>query len=149
LYVYSWFVWRFLPVAELYGYAALENALRLRCAQENSFPKTRNKKNVYNLASLLRHALSLGWINVESLDTYKYMQKARKRSLDRALKIMGDEKSAEAWVSELNPTIYREQLESSLPFTRNEIAHGSSPFSPSVHSSLIQCHDLIQHLFPS
>jgi hypothetical protein len=148
LYVYSWFVWRFEPVAELYGYAALENALRERCIRENSFPKTRNKKPVYNLASLLKHALSENWINVESLDTYKYMQEARARSLKRALKIMGDETSAEAWVSALNPTIYRDQMESSLPFTRNQIAHGMNTLSPTVHSSLVQCHDLIQHLFP-
>ena len=147
LYVYSWFVWRFLPVAELYGYAALENALRERCARENSFPKTGKKKPFYNLTSLLKHAMSEGWINVESLSTYKRMQEARVRSLQQALLAMGDEENAEAWVPKLNPTVYKEQLESSLPFTRNEIAHGSSTLSPTVHSSLIQCHDLIQNLF--
>jgi hypothetical protein len=149
LYLYSWFIWRFLPVSEFYGYAALENALRQKCDQENSFPKSRNRKLVYTLASLLKYALSEGWINVESLDTYEHIKRARSRTLDRALRIMGDEKSAEAWVPDFSPSIYRAQLESSLPFVRNELAHGASTLSPTVHSSLIQCHDLIQHLFSS
>jgi hypothetical protein len=149
LYVYSWFIWRFMPVAELYGYAALENALRQRCAKEDSFPQAKNKKRPsYQLAPLLKHAFNKGWIDVESLESYKYMQEARTRSLKRAMKFMGDEKSAEAWVADLDPTKYRKQLEISLPFTRNEIAHGSSPLSPTVDSSLILCHDLIQHLYP-
>lgn len=54
LLLYAWFVYRFIPVAELHAYSTVEMALKERAERESL--------NIKNLKKLLEVAIQRGWI---------------------------------------------------------------------------------------
>ncbi len=142
LLLYSWFVFRFVPVAELYAYASLEHALRIRI---NSVPVGK-KRQFRGLKDRLKHAISQKWIRVEFLPHYQRLEKIQAVEWERAKKIFGN---PDVWVVQLDPTKYADQLLGGLPALRNELAHGTHRLSLSGYLTLEICRDIIQQLFPA
>lgn len=58
LYVYHWFVYDFVTLAEQQAYAAVEAALRYRYREDLGDPNAKG-----TLKKLLDHAISKGWLN--------------------------------------------------------------------------------------
>lgn len=56
-FIYSWFCYELLTLAEQQCYSALENGLRIRAEQANALPKRRGMK------ALIDNACDCGWLN--------------------------------------------------------------------------------------
>lgn len=132
LLLYSWYVYRFIPVAEFHASATLEFALRLRS----------NKPN-WGLKRLIKFAISEGWVKNEDFFIFRQHQQARNahRSLIRQLDPsyeLPDEKND-----------YVEKLVEAIPYLRNQFAHGANMVHPDGHTHLEICADFINQLFDS
>jgi hypothetical protein len=140
--LYAWFVWRFYAVAELYAYASLEFAIKLRAeiagVQPSSIPKS--------LRPLMEFAISRGWIIPEDLPHYQLLSRNQERALERYEGIF-DEEVARDWAPQIDPAGYREQLLRGIPGLRNEHAHGTTYISSASGSAVAQCGDIISMLF--
>lgn len=79
LYLYSWFVYRFYPVAEQQALTSLEFALRERLLQAGESGK--GKRRIRGLAAQLQRARALGFIRNEGLKIRERlaMRRARER----------------------------------------------------------------------
>lgn len=120
--LYSWFVYRFIPVAQMQAYATLEYALRLRLGhQDDDRPP--------GLKLLLRKALK-----------EKLLTDARFRDWpghqDGA---MGATPGSTAWIERA--------LLDFVTFFRNNLAHGSSTLLPDGGRTLRMVADAINQLF--
>ena len=125
LLVYSWFVYRFNQIAELHAFASLEFALKNKCGDS---PK--------GLKKLLETAVERGWI----LDSgFRYYRPG-------AIEGMADDGE------DSNPDTkdvqeYCRTLVETMPFIRNELAHGSRMLHPNGLTTLAIVADLINQLF--
>jgi len=134
LYLYSWFVYRFGPVAEYHACISLEYALRL---------KLNGKKR--GLAQLLKHAVSEGWLKDDGFSVwwnrkrqteyYKQMYKDISKTLGRELEFK-EEKFE-----------YVKVLTENLPKIRNNYAHGAPTLGPASYMHLQICAEAINQLF--
>ncbi len=140
LLLYSWYVFRFVPVAELYAYASLEHALRIKTDRASGA----NQRRFSGLKSLLKHAISEKWIHVEQLPHYQRLEEIQTHQWERAKNLFGD---PDVWVTRLDPIKYADQLLGGLPALRNELAHGTHRLSLSGYLTLEICRDIIQQLF--
>lgn len=132
LVLYSWFVYRFIPVAEFHAIASLEYALKI---------KTGKKK--WGLKRLLAHAVKEGW--VMDNDFYIHRQnlerdKAHAEQLKGFLNI-----EPQAGIPEEGR--YTSVLVESLPYLRNVYAHGSNTIAPQGYLTLIICAEFINKIF--
>ena len=125
LLVYSWFVYRFIPVAELHAYASLEYAL-----------KERNGASEKGLRRLLELAVERGWIKDSSFNHFQ--QDVEDAAEGRIVSENLDSSDVQD---------YCKILVDMLPYLRNEIAHGSSFLHPNRLTTLAICADLINQLF--
>lgn len=150
LYLYSWFVYRFFPVAEQHALTSLEFALRERLPP----PKlTRNgKPRIEGLFDRLKRARELGLIRNEGL-------KIRERAALRRARARYEYETTEEMIrtgatvmvlddSKIQPN---EQdlshdwigaLIESLPEIRNDYAHGSKR----LHSTMLQTFEIVSDL---
>lgn len=132
LVLYSWFVYRFIPVAEFHAIASLEYALKL---------KTGKKR--WGLKRLLGYAVNEGW--VKDSDFYIHRQKIERNRihaerLKESLSIEPQELLAEEGE-------YTSLLVQSLPYLRNIYAHGSNTIAPQGYLTLIICAEFINKIF--
>jgi len=144
LFLYSWFVWRLLPVASLYAYITLEYALGIRARGSMSSDETAPR----GLGPLLELALSRQWVVVEELSQYRRIDRAQKQALERWRSIFEEEELVLNWAPQVNPDSYARQISQAIPALRNELAHGTEYLSPSALSTLELCRDMILQLFP-
>lgn len=119
VYLYSWFIYRFQPVAEMQSLACLEYALRTRLADEIKAGKLKAKRP--GLQKLMRYAVDNQLIKNEGF--------AR-------------------WVRAQDPEwdLLR-SLESALPQSRNDYAHGSYNLMPTALGIIELVHEIINQLF--
>ncbi len=134
-YVYSWFVYPFLPVALLYSILAVELALGLRVKQTN--PAMFAGEREPTLFPLLRYALEQRWITDAGFGVQ-----------------VPDSASVPERIAQQFPAMPRDQRYSysllfSLVGLRNDLAHGSYMLVPSVGPLLERGAELINQLFPT
>jgi hypothetical protein len=121
VFLYSWFIYRFQPVAELQSLACLEFALRERFANE-IVTGTIHKRSAM-LRGLLTFAVRNGAIKSEGFS---------------------------GWSQASDPEgKFAESLAKTLPEIRNNWAHGSDELLPSAQTIIALVAEIINQLFPS
>ncbi|EKO3386830.1 hypothetical protein OMA36_003123 [Vibrio fluvialis] len=131
--LYSWFVYRFIPVAEFHAITSLEFALKEKLGK----PK-------WGLKRLLSHAVENRWVVDNDFQIHR---KSKERG----------PYSAQIWAdSESNITFrepqpieetYTSILIDSIPYIRNEYAHGSNSIAPQGFLTLTICADFINAIY--
>lgn len=133
LLLYSWFVYRFIAVAELHAYASVEFASRTKYGKKDE-----------SLKKLLQRAVADGLIRDEG---FKVHQRAvRNGEAYRAL-MAGIPGYALPEPEQKDIQEYCKTLVDALPYLRNKLAHGSSMVHPGGYVTLEICADLINQLF--
>lgn len=130
--IYSWFYYPFNVTAELCAYTSVEYALKI---------KNGNSPSKVSFKNLLQKAVDQKWICDEG-----FLHVKRRRENMRAyLKSLPPEFRAPQ-----SPMLdeYCRNLTKSLPFLRNELAHGSSMLHEHGAMTVQICADLINQLFP-
>jgi hypothetical protein len=138
LYLYSWFVYRFYPVAEQQSLACLELAMRQRLQEEIETGKiTAGKtKRKPTLHPLLQYAIANGLVKNEGFSTWRNrgeinsrhrveMEKIREATEKKLDKITWDESDIQITAEDLDWD-YVKMLGNILPLFRNKHAHGTT-----------------------
>ena len=148
LLLYAWFVYRFIPVAELHAYSTVEMALRERAQSESLATKTvrGRKEKPLMLRELLELAVERQWV----VDAGFEISRSHKERLAQDREIFTQLGSEIAMTEdELDAQRYCKILQETIPALRNGLAHGSGMIHPGGFSTLRICRDLINQLFPS
>lgn len=143
LLLYAWFVYRFIPVAELHVYSTVEMALRERTTREGRPMRLdrRGRGLPWKFSELLQMAVKERWIVDDGFDLVR-----RRREVNaEQSEFFGVSPATDADV--LNVNRYCETLVESLPWLRNHLAHGSTSVHPGGMNTLRVCADLINQLF--
>lgn len=140
LLLYSWFVYRFLPLAEMQAYASVERALKLRIGEAT----LERRRGLRGFRKLLEYAIAQGWLDDEGFAHHRRMRERREHNMERLAEILG-ESSAIAADEGQQPCV--QILSDSLPSLRNVIAHGDRYLSHTTYFTLELCRDIIQQLF--
>lgn len=133
LVLYSWYVYRFNAVADLHAVTSLEYALKIK-----------SRKEGMGLARLIAHAVENGWIEDADFSIHRHKTKIRKEERQQIHGILGVE------LADTDNPIdgeYTSILSKSLPFLRNDYAHGSSTIGPSSYSKLTIVAEFINKIF--
>jgi hypothetical protein len=138
LYLYSWFVYRFYPVADQQSLACLELALRQRLHEEIKTGKITagNTKRKPTLYPLLQYAIANGIVKNEGFSTWRNrgeinsrhrveMEKIREATEKKLDKITWDESDIQITAEDLEWD-YVKMLGDILPLFRNNHAHGTT-----------------------
>lgn len=157
LYLYSWFVYRFYPVAEQQALTSLEFALRERLSQAGEVGKGNRRPR--GLADRMQRARELGLIRNEDLKIRERlaMRRARARYEFETLEEMDRTGATEMALdySSIEPNEWDFSGDwigtfiESLPKTRNSYAHGSKTLYPTVLGRFEIVCDLINQLYPN
>lgn len=116
--LYSWFAYEMVPAAELYSYAILEKALKIRLKRED---------NRIGLKKLLKMAVEQRLVNDSGFHIPRNQVRQNMFFEEGELKIEYMQRSEE----ELKLcTEYAEMLCESVPSLRNYYAHGAAGFGP-------------------
>jgi hypothetical protein len=121
LFLYSWFIYRFQPIAELQSLACLEYALRDRLGNEILTGKFNVKRP--GLQKLLRYAIENQLVKNEGFDRWV-------RTQDPEWDLLAS-------------------LEKALPRIRNDYAHGAYNLAPTALGIIELVHEIINQLFQS
>lgn len=133
LLLYSWYVYRFGPVAELHAIASVEFAL-----------KVKNGKDKGGLKRLLDLAIKEEWI----LDSgFKYYPVIKENLAEYTTDDIYRPDNKPDDPDSIDLQAYCKILAESLPYLRNEMAHGSQMVYPSGTATLAICADVINQLF--
>jgi len=135
--LYAWYVRRFIPVADWHACASLELALKI---------KTDGK--IRGLFNLIRHAIAQGWVKNEGFSQWQAIRERSEGQLElhrRLFEHLGrpfhpPNGGAFQWD-------YVSLLLDSIPYMRNEYAHGSPMFYPGT-MNLREVAEFINQLFP-
>lgn len=158
--LYTWFVYGFFPVAELYALNALELALKERIGEDGlkEFKKKLKKSGKrVGLQAYIEHAVANKWIKNEDFSAYHRapMERARMDYLARKSEEMHAKgldsieiNYDEIEVPEENTTDYLGILQHTVHEIRNIHAHGEAMLYPaSVWITFEICSDFINALF--
>ena len=126
LLVYSWFVYRFIPVAEQHAYATVEMALQNRL-----------DKPGMGLRGLLKEAIAQGLIADEGFTIVRERKEVQTPLVDE-YEPLEDGRQVESYVN---------VLLKALPYLRNNLAHGSNSIHPNGYATLQVCAELINQLY--
>ncbi len=133
LVLYSWFVYRFIPVAEFHAIASLEYALKLKTGKER-----------WGLKRLLAHAVKEGWVQDSDFYIHRQNIERNKTHAEQLKEYLNIEPKEETIPNEGQ---YTSVLVESLPYLRNIYAHGSNSIAPQGYLTLIICSEFINKLF--
>jgi hypothetical protein len=137
LLLYSWFVYRFIAIAEMQAYATTEYALRERIGS------TVGKKA--GLRRLLAKAVSTGLIEDNGFQHYVRL---RQRAVEFD-ELMQNISGSVANTDPIDPQSYVGTLAEVIPQLRNDLAHGSDNLTYGTYLTFSLCRDLINQLFPA
>lgn len=126
LLVYLWFVYRFNQVSELHAFASLEFALKTKCGDS---PKGLKKR--------LEMAVEREWIMDSGFKYYR----------PDAVEDLLDGEADRGNPDTKDVQEYCKTLVETMPFIRNELAHGSRRLHPNGLTTLAIVADLINQLF--
>jgi len=127
LFLYSWFVYHFMSVAERHAFSSVEYALRLKSGK----PKLM-------LGQGFELAIKENWIKDSGFRNYCAGQDIDGEKQQAARGADGDDTQA-----------YCKILLDSFPYLRNHVAHGNPMSDLGGLTTLAICADLINQLFPS
>lgn len=157
LYLYSWFVYRFYPVARLHALTVLELALRERFQHE--LPKNYlGFGGRPSLKSFIQYGKDIGILKNDAFESHRqgaYIR-ARTRHMYESIKYMSENNITELEYDENDIEITDEDrsfdtlaiLQESLPAIRNSQAHGSSDLDHHAYSTLKTVSEIINQLWP-
>lgn len=158
LYLYAWFVYRFYPVAEHQAYACLELALRERYeAEVTAISKTKAKKTLKSLKSLLEYAAQIGHLKNEGFSLWRdsVVQRAKQRTQDEQwaktlregrTQMIYDEEDFEIIDVDRNHD-YLQNILNTIPDIRNDYAHGSNSLHSQVWYSIKLVSEIINQIY--
>jgi hypothetical protein len=137
LLLYAWFVWEFIPVAELHAYGSVEMALRTRLGyeQDGDGPTLRRLFNEAIQRTLLH---DLG---------FRHFHRRRAKRREFAELLAQAEGSEMAPEPPPDPQAYCRVLARWLPYFRNRLAHGSRMNMGHGLWTLELCADVINQLY--
>lgn len=149
--LYSWFVFRFHPVAESVGFAALELALNLRRAGVSRLAPDHRSPG---LSSLLQDAFRDGVlreIDFPSREAYVYQVALQRKIIEAVLARPEGGEIAPPTEDELTAVQadfrLAEYLTTLWPSVRNALAHGSPMLVPRSRTTLRMISEAINQLF--
>lgn len=155
--LYSWFVYRFHPIASVAGYASLEAALRIRVAADPAFRLPKGQKHA-GFKRMLRHAVTSGWIQNAGFENARRVSHGRASHKAMIEQIRSNPDSDSILVRgptpaeierELRALPYAENLVESIPAIRNHLAHGH-PFLDAGSVGVLRIvAEAINQLFPA
>jgi hypothetical protein len=140
LLLYSWFVYRFVTVAEFHAYACLEFALRTRVGDG-----LKKRKGEPGLKQLLKFAIEQRWVKDEGFRIYK---QSKLGCID-SLESIGESRFLFEQATSTDPQRYAKLLAETFPEIRNEFAHGTPRVWPGGYATLQLVADIINQLFPT
>lgn len=159
LYLYAWFVFRFYPVAEHHAYTCLELALRERFETEMLTSGIIKRKSEFGpgLRRLLTYAIKCGYLKDENFSVWQ------QRTEMRARQRYGEEVWAEAQRQGLSEVTYDDSLYEikdvdrdheylativeTVPWLRNNYAHGSNSLHSQVLGTLRLVAEIISQIY--
>ncbi len=157
LYFYSWFVYRFYPVAQHHAYTCLELALRERFEDEMLSGGKKKRKCGPGLKTLLSYAANSGYLANEKFEVWRHttMVRATERAMIEALEEMDRRGLSEAKFDETNIEIkdvdrdhdYLSVLLETIPALRNHYAHGSKSLHNQVLGTIQVVAEIINQIF--
>jgi hypothetical protein len=164
LYLYSWFVYRFYPVAHHHAYTVLELTLRERFedelhAEEEKKRKKKLKKREFGpgLKQLLAYAIEKGYLKNENFeDWHRHTEtRARHRMLMEdisemsrlGLTEMAGNDNLEIKDVDRDHDMLRALLKN-FPWLRNHYAHGSKSLHNQVLGTLQIISEIINQIYP-
>ena len=123
LLLYSWYVYRFIPVAERHALASLEMALKLKYARFiETNPDERPEKKPRMLKKLLKFAFKQGWLR----KTVEWDSAVKKEYAQINIKMLSDITGEAPSPNDNNKEASGKLLLKELLDFRNEYSHGSS-----------------------
>lgn len=134
LLVYAWFVYRFIPVAELHASSSLELALKLKLEEKRG-----------GLGRLIRRAIDEGLVRNEGFSAFRQRLENKERERERLI-ALSEALGRRMLFSEDLPD-YLAHVAKSVPFVRNVYAHGSNSIAPGGYLKLSICADFINQLY--
>lgn len=153
VFLYSWFVYRFGPVAELYAYTTLELALRTCFGIDGNAlgPKSPQLKR------LLTRAVAEGKVRAEQFSVIQRLaeSRARQRAIFAHIQAASEAGVEEVEWDDANIAVqpedidhgYLDQLVEVIPYLRNNGAHGSRRLDNAGLSALGTVGEIINQLF--
>lgn len=152
--LYSWFAFRFHPVAKLIAYASLERALRERAAREDAVHVDKVRDT---LRPLMTRAVESGWLKSERFELVRRTARVQLRD-EQTLRMIQSGEIGEEGV-ELPDVAEAEvlgraaqmdyviRIAESIPYIRNHIAHGGTLLDPGSIATLRVIAEAINQLF--
>jgi len=152
--LYSWFVFRFHPVAKLIGYASLERALKERAAREDAGHVDTVRKTLH---PLMDRAVEGGWLKSEQFEVVRRTARVQLRDEQTFRMIQSGEigedgvESADITEAEVLERAaqmdYVIRIADSIPYIRNHIAHGGPLLDAGSVATLRVIAEAINQLF--
>lgn len=152
LYLYSWFVYRFYPVAEHHSLACLELALRDRLKDDIRAGKVGKSGRKPMLRTLLKYAVAQNLIKNEGFQVWRNRGEinARRKICEMPEKnltdISWDDSEPEVMAEDQNWD-YANMLTDTLPYIRNKHAHGSTNLHNLVLLTIQNICEIINQLY--
>ncbi len=158
LYLYSWFVYRFHPVAEHYAFTCLELALRERYESEMRAAGVCKENYIPGLKPLLSYAIGKEYLKNENFARWRRQveMRARERVESEAIEEMKRLGLHEMEIDEASFEIkdvdrdydYVAILLETMPWLRNHYAHGSKTLHNQVLDTLRVVAEIINQIYP-
>lgn len=157
LYLYSWYVYRFYPVAQHHAYTCLELALRERFEKEMLSAGEQKREHGPGLRHLLRYAVENGFLRNEDFEVWRHKTwlNAKMRTMYEGLEEMSrlgveqmeyDESKIEIKDVDRNHDYLAILLET-IPYLRNHYAHGSKSLHNQVLGTVQVVKEIINQIF--
>lgn len=158
LYLYAWYVYRFHMVAAKQAYATLELGLRTALTPRLPEPYQRRREKKPMLRGMLLYAIDQGLLRNEGFQRWHAIAIARakeRRSME-AIRTMVDQGLESIEVDDSEPLLITEEdrswnlletLSETIPFLRNELAHGSSMLTNQVLGDIELVAEILNQLY--
>lgn len=157
LYLYSWFVYRFYPVAHHHAYTCLELALRERFEDELVAAGEQKREHGPGLRRLLKYAVENGFLRNENFEVWRHKTwlNAKMRTMYEGLEEMSrlgldemehDESKIEIKGVDRNHDYLAVLLET-IPYLRNHYAHGSKSLHNQVLGTIQVVKEIVNQIF--
>jgi hypothetical protein len=152
--LYSWFVYRFHPIAQLIGYASLEQALMERVAHHRGIATDAVRETLRPLMNL---AATNGWLKNERFDSVRraaHVQLRDEKTLDMIQSGQIGEEPVESppieeadILTRASRLDYVVRIAEAMPYIRNHIAHGRPALHGGSAATLRVIAEAINQLF--
>lgn len=126
LFLYSWFVYSFIPIAQLHAFSSVEYAIRIKSGKP------------LMLTAGLELAIKERWIKDSGFRYY---------NINVRHDMLGDDTPPATSLGAKDIQAYCKILLDSFPYLRNELAHGNPMNYPGGLDLFAICADLINQLF--